>query len=248
MNITMCSGVLIFLTIFVAFNVAQSKECRCLPNDACWPTNDDWNNLNVSVHGRLIIPISPVDPCLDGEAEIDPEACEEALKKLGTDPFYLQTMAGATESTGQAGAWTALQSNYAIEAREELDIVEGIRFATKHNLRLVVKGTGHDYYGRSSSADSLLIWTHNMREMEFHDSFVPQGCEDHEGKWKGNGIPAVTLEAGLTWMDVYAAASLDRDLYVQGGGCTSVGVVGWHIGGGYGSYSKKIWKWTCKYA
>ena len=28
--------------------------------------------------------------------------------------------------------------------------------------------------------------------------------------------------------------------YVQGGGCTSVGVVGWHIGGGYGSFSKKF--------
>ena len=28
--------------------------------------------------------------------------------------------------------------------------------------------------------------------------------------------------------------------YVQGGGCTSVGVIGWHIGGGYGSWSKKF--------
>ena len=28
--------------------------------------------------------------------------------------------------------------------------------------------------------------------------------------------------------------------YVQGGGCTSVGVVGWHIGGGFGHWSKKF--------
>ena len=63
-------------------------------------------------------------------------------------------------------------------------------------------------------------------------------------------------------MDVYAAASVDRNLvcsnfnckasncgmvanlvgshYVQGGGCTSVGVVGWHIGGGFGHWSKKF--------
>ena len=63
-------------------------------------------------------------------------------------------------------------------------------------------------------------------------------------------------------MDVYAATSIDRGLvsgklifivfpwkqlndkialqYVQGGGCTSVGVVGWSIGGGYGSLSKKF--------
>ena len=71
-----------------------------------------------------------------------------------------------------------------------------------------------------------------MRNMEFHDNYIPAG-------YKGNaGMPAVTLEAGLTWLDVYAAASVDRGLYVQGGGCTSVGVIGWHIGGGYGSWSK----------
>ena len=53
-----------------------------------------------------------------------------------------------------------------------------------------------------------------MRNMEFHDNFTPAGYEGNDG------MPAVTLEAGLTWLDVYAAASVDRGLYVQGGGCT----------------------------
>ena len=44
-----------------------------------------------------------------------------------------------------------------------------------------------------------------MRDIVFHEHFVPEQCE------KG-GVPAVTMEAGLTWMDVYAAASIDRDL------------------------------------
>ena len=74
--------------------------------------------------------------------------------------------------------------------------------------------TGHDYYGRSSGPNSLLIWTHSMRNMEFHDNFIPAGYEGNDG------MSAVTLEAGLTWLDVYAAASVDRGLYVQGGGCT----------------------------
>ena len=46
-----------------------------------------------------------------------------------------------------------------------------------------------------------------MRDIKFHDSFTPAGYEGTEP-----GIPAVTLAAGLTWMDVYAAASVDRDL------------------------------------
>ena len=63
---------------------------------------------------------------------------------------------------------------------------------------------GHDYYGRSSAPNSLLIWTHNMRDIEFHDSFTPTGGSE--------AFAAVTLSAGLTWLDVYAAASVDRDL------------------------------------
>ena len=51
-----------------------------------------------------------------------------------------------------------------------------------------------------------MIWTHSMRDMEFHDNFIPAGKDGNEG------IPAVTLAAGLTWLDVYAAASVDRNL------------------------------------
>ena len=63
---------------------------------------------------------------------------------------------------------------------------------------------GHDYYGRSSAPNSLLIWTHNMRDMEFTDDFTPVGGY--------KAFSAVTLSAGLTWLDVYAAASVDRNL------------------------------------
>ena len=45
-----------------------------------------------------------------------------------------------------------------------------------------------------------------MRNMEFHDDFVPAGGGEEE-----EAFAAVTLGAGLTWTDVYAAAALDRD-------------------------------------
>ena len=53
-----------------------------------------------------------------------------------------------------------------------------------------------------------------MRDMKFHDNFVPAGCQD-SAKFSDGGVPAVTLAAGLTWMDVYAAASVDRDLVIR---------------------------------
>ena len=44
-----------------------------------------------------------------------------------------------------------------------------------------------------------------MKKLEFHNSFKPEGCDDTEM------YGAVTTGAGLTWMDVYAEATL-RDL------------------------------------
>ena len=43
-----------------------------------------------------------------------------------------------------------------------------------------------------------------MRDIEFHDNFTPAGGSQD--------FPAVSLGAGLTWLDVYAAASVDRNL------------------------------------
>ena len=48
-----------------------------------------------------------------------------------------------------------------------------------------------------------------MRDIEFMDKFIPAGKDGNEG------IPAVRLEAGLTWLDVYAAASVDRNLVMS---------------------------------
>ncbi len=35
--------------------------------------------------------------------------------------------------------------NYAIDVAESSDIVQGIAFATRHNIRLVIRNTGHEY-------------------------------------------------------------------------------------------------------
>jgi len=50
--------------------------------------------------------------------------------------------------------------------------------------------------------------------------------------------PAVTLGAGTIWMQAYDAVTTTGGKYVQGGGCTTVGVAGLIQGGGFGSFSK----------
>src|SRR5215831_6349077 len=49
---------------------------------------------------------------------------------------------------------------------------------------------------------------------------------------------AVSVGAGAIWMDVYDAVTTSAGRYVQGGGCTTVGVAGLVQGGGFGSFSK----------
>ena len=66
-----------------------------------------------------------------------------------------------------------------------------------------------------------------------HDAFVGAGCAGHH-----EPQPAVTVEAGAIWGQVYDAVTTKAGRYVQGGGCMTVGVAGLIQSGGFGSFSK----------
>ena len=72
-----------------------------------------------------------------------------------------------------------------------------------------------------------------MNSVVLHDAFVPQGCEGKQAPQ-----PAVTVGAGAIWMQAYDAVTTKGGRYVQGGGCTTVGVAGLVQSGGFGSFSK----------
>ncbi|WP_191058106.1 FAD-dependent oxidoreductase, partial [Geminicoccus harenae] len=116
-------------------------------------------------------------------------------------------------------------------ARSAGDVAAAIRFARRHRLRLVVKGGGHSYQGGSNAAGSLLVWTRQMRAITLHDAFVPTGSE-------AAPVPAVTVEAGALWGEVYREVCVRGGRYVQGGGYLTVGVAGLVQSGGFGSFSK----------
>ena len=54
-------------------------------------------------------------------------------------------------------------------------LASALVFARGNGLRVAVKGTGHDYLGRSGAPGALLIWTHRMRQTTVHESFRPAG-------------------------------------------------------------------------
>jgi FAD/FMN-containing dehydrogenase len=202
----------------------------CKPGEPCWPTERDWQELRSRLRGALEDARSPLAPC---RATATSEACATAIRNM-KNPFYLQDQAGGTESAGWLGAWAAAPSVYAVAAESAEDVAAAVDFARAHRLRLVVKGTGHDYLGRSNAADSLLIWTHRMRRIAMHDAFVARDCPTQPA------VPAVSVEAGTRWLEAYQEVTVKHGRYVQGGGCTSVGAAGGFLqGGGFGSWSKK---------
>ncbi|HWL87368.1 MAG TPA: FAD-binding protein [Polyangiaceae bacterium] len=208
---------------------ASSFDCK--PGLPCWPTADEWQRLGASLTGRLEVPQSPLEAC---RADATSSACAAVLGQL-KNPFYVEDQSAGTQSAGWLGAWTAASSAYAVVAKNAEDVARAVNFARAHGLRLVIKGTGHDYLGRSNAPDSLLVWTHEMRQVTLRDAFVGTGCPNTQP-----GTPAVSVEAGARWMDAYDEVTVKHARYVQGGGCTSVGAAGGFMqGGGFGSWSKK---------
>lgn len=202
---------------------------RVRPGDAMWPSEEKWMQLKKEVRGNLIKVQSPLVAC---KTSPDSSACVEVFRGL-KNPYYIGDNPALTQTSGWLDAWRSKPSVYAVAAKDTSDVVAAVNFARENNLRLVVKGGGHSYQGTSNSGDSLLVWTRAMNNVILHDNFIAEGCAGKQAPQ-----PAVTIEAGAMWLHTYNEVTTKKGRYVQGGGCTSVGVAGLVQGGGFGSFSK----------
>jgi FAD/FMN-containing dehydrogenase len=208
---------------------SKSAFRRVRPGDPSWPSAASWDKLKQQVGGNLFPVQFPLAAC---ESPSNKAACDAVLKDL-SNPFFIGDQPGITQTLGWADAWATKPSVYAVAARNADDIAAAVNFARENHLRLVVKGGGHSYQGTSNAADSLLVWTRHMNDITLHDAFVPQGCAGKQAPQ-----PAVTVGAGTIWLHAYDAVTTQAGKYVQGGGCTTVGVAGLIQSGGFGSFSK----------
>lgn len=230
--IPLCGTVLgTVMPSLAAAGAPASPRSRVRPGDQQWPSESVWADLDREVGGRLYKLQSPFADCTTASGRA---SCSEALEHLD-NPYYIGDQPALTQTSGWLDAWTSRPSAYAVAASSTADVVAAVNFARQHNLRLVVKGGGHSYQGTSAGADSLLVWTRHMNDVALHDAFVAQGCA-------GSVLPqpAVTLGSGAMWMDAYNAVTTHGGRYVQGGGCTTVGVAGLVQSGGFGNFSKKF--------
>src|SRR6516165_10036802 len=160
-----------------------------------------------------------------------PDFADPAVRELLTDPFYIGGQPALTQSSGWLDAWRSVPSAYVVAAKTAADVAAAVDFARTHRLRLIVKGGGHSFFGGSTAPDSLLIWTRPINAIAVHDAFAPAGSSLPP-------VPAVSLGAGCIWLHAYQTVTAGAGRYVQGGSCTTVGVAGLVLGGGFNSFSK----------
>jgi FAD/FMN-containing dehydrogenase len=204
---------------------------RLRPGDSKWPSEIMWQELQQAVGGRLIKLNSPFANCSTNSADAN---CNEAFAQLNS-AFYIGDQPALTQTSGWIDAWISHPSTYAVSAKTTTDVVAAVNFARTHSLRLAVKGGGHSYQGTSSAPDSLLVWTRQMNNISLHENFIAKGCAEITGPQH-----AVSVGAGAMWIDAYHAVTTLGGRYVQGGGCTTVGVAGLIQSGGFGNFSKNF--------
>ncbi|KAL1595960.1 hypothetical protein SLS60_009650 [Paraconiothyrium brasiliense] len=129
---------------------------------------------------------------------------------------------------------------YSINVTKAEDAIAGVKFAKQYNIRLVVKNTGHDYLGRSTGKGGLSLWTHNLKNIEFLDTYT-------NSNYTGS---AVKMGAGVQGYDVLAAGEQNKKQIVAGY-CPTVGVVGGYtqtsgfsaLSGSYGLGADQALEW-----
>lgn len=115
---------------------------------------------------------------------------------------------------------------YAINATGPSDITAALKFSERHNIRFVIRNTGHDYNGRSTGAGALAVWTHHLKSIKV-------------GRWSKGYYTGSTLEIGAGVQGYEAVEAAHKaGLVVVTGECPSVGLAGGYVqGGGHSALS-----------
>ncbi|KAI0878187.1 FAD binding domain protein [Hypoxylon argillaceum] len=223
-------------------SLLSGTQCRCFPGDECWPSPADWAALNHSVHGALIATVPLASPCHDTFPGVayDAERCAEIQANWPRPELHLQTthspMASffvnmscdpftPREAQCEIGAYMP----YAVNASGVSDYQNTIAFAKAHNIRLVIRNTGHDYLGKSTGAGALALWTHYIKGTDVFDYSSPS----YNGKAMKIGAGVIASEAQL--------AAMAHGYAVVGGECETVGIAGGFTqGGGTGPLGSKF--------
>ncbi|PQE16637.1 FAD FMN-containing isoamyl alcohol oxidase protein [Rutstroemia sp. NJR-2017a BBW] len=220
----------------------QTKtKCRYLPSDPEWPNQATWRQLNQTVGGRLIPGVPLGRPCY--EPQLDTTECSQIqdeylwLSSYETNPVNVMSPYWLNNSCSpfpgpNSSCTLGNLASYALNVSGPADVIAGLGFVRKNNIRLTIKNTGHDFLGRSTgagSADGYRVVGGSCPTVGVTGGFTQGGGHGPLGSAYGLGADQV-----LEWEVVTAAGKHmsvspvhEADLYwaLSGGGAGNFAVV-----------------------
>ncbi|KAI0969559.1 FAD binding domain-containing protein [Xylaria arbuscula] len=214
--------------------VYDGPECKVYPGTAAWPLEADWAQLNNTLDGALLKPVPISAVCYSGPYQ-NTNQCNTLLRNASSSRFYINdplsvlamwpegdtcyVSANTTNLNCTQGGWP----NYVVNVTTVKQIQGAVNFARNKNLRLIVKNTGHDFFGRSTGFGSLSIWTHWLKQFEFLPEYT---IGDYNGM-------AARVGAGLESWELFAYMSKYNITVLVAGPYTVGAFGGWITGGGH---------------
>eukprot|EP01137_Pigoraptor_chileana_P009455 Opistho-2@57753 len=241
----------VILCVFGALNCSAAVT-YCSRQDPCWPTSADVAALTDALEPKLprvlawaggsaprvtAVPVSsPNDQPLYGAGVggLAPVYAESPDDQKGTcfvtppsgsvfAPLYCLVSLRNVPYNG----WTPSFTVWPLKAAH---VQAAVRFAVAHNLCIMVAGTGHDFLNRHSCDGGVFIRTSLMKDIEW--DLVDKKGFGHPG---GN----VRFGPGIVFSEAHKSAA-DNKRVISSGWATTVGIVGWSIGGGHGPFAPSL--------
>ncbi|ORY18726.1 FAD binding domain-containing protein [Clohesyomyces aquaticus] len=211
-----------------------ASRCKVYPDDPAWPSEEAWTKLNELTDNRLLVKPQPqASVCYEGPL-YDATKCAELTGNWSRSyihfPDPIEMMSPVAQGMTCLPPTIFNTHNctrggfpmYVVNATTPKHVQAGVNFARDTGVRLVVKNTGHDFLGKSGGADSLSIWTHHFKDINYIDNFV-----DTKTGYSG---PAFRCGVGVQAFEIYKAAH-EKGRTVVGGEGETVGIFGGYIQG-----------------
>ena len=211
------------------------QNCKCGPEDSCWPPRKQWDNLNSTVNGRLIktVPIGAI--CrysFENTSYYNPQGCAKLKATWNIVDPHLPSSSSTMQQLFANGSCDPFDAptapcrvdnyvSYTINVTRQSDVIAGLQFVRDYNIRLVIRNTGHDDLGRSIGHAALGIWLHYLTDIEYEPHYSSLGYQG----------PAVRVAAGVSSGGLIGELN-KVGMVAVGGACPTVGVAGGHTPGG----------------
>ena len=222
-------------------------------------TANDWDALSITLHGNLhkSAPLSePCFPTLNGSLSTeDTTQCRIIQDNYLNTSFRTSTYHGTINNQCDACSSDpaaqclldptnpfriprsercnrGILSERYIQVNNAQDVQAALNFSLETGTTLSIKATGHDYLARSSRRGSLALWTRNLKNVTFHEAFVPAGSTSKRGTYR-----AITIGAGLNLGEVTRFANTHQSTVVGGSSTTVTAAGGFSLLGGHGVLS-----------